>query len=283
MFGKKVNKLTLFVNSMGEYYFLFGLALAWIIFAVVQDLRSREIANWVTFSLIAFVLTYRAFFAVAIEDWRFFAYGVLGVLFFVALGYGFYYSRVFAGGDAKLLFGLGGIFPYDSFNSFGIYGLGFIILLFSAGILYTLIYSLFLIARNFDSFKKSFISEFKKRRLWVYGCLLVFIFLFFVGDIFRAYSWLVLIFPLVYFHARAVEASCMIKLTAPEILTEGDWLVSDVYVGQRVVKKTIHGLNIEDILLLRRAGKKVLIKFGVPFAPAFLIALLCYLIYLIYF
>ncbi len=268
---------------MNEYYFMFGLALSWIVFAVVQDLRSREIANWITFSLIAFVLAYRAFFAVDLDDWRFFAYGVSGVLLFVALGYLFYYLGVFAGGDAKLLFGLGGIFSYDSLSSLGVYGLGFILLLFSAGILYTLIYSLFLISRDFNSFKHEFVLEFKKSLLGVYGCILIFAVLFFMGDIFRSYSWIVLIFPLVYFHARAVEKSCMIKLTSPEKLTEGDWLVSDVSVGRKVIKKTVHGLSMEDILLLRRAGKKVLIKSGVPFAPAFLIALLGYFIYSLYF
>ncbi len=277
LFGKKVNKLTLFVTPMSEYSFLFGVALVWIVFAVVQDLRSREIANWVTFSLIAFVLAYRAFFAIFVNDWRFFAYGVFGILIFVAFGYLFYYLGVFAGGDAKLLFGLGGIFPYSSFSSLGFYGFGFIILLFSAGIFYTLIYSLFLIARDFSSFRKAFVSEFKKYRFAVYGCLLIFAFLFFVGDIFRIYSWLVLVFPLVYFHARAVEQACMIKLTAPEKLTEGDWLVSDVRIGRKIIKKTVHGLSIEEILLLRRAGKKVLIKSGVPFAPAFLIALLAFI------
>src|SRR3989344_385783 len=134
---------------MYQYYFLFGLALVWTVFAVFQDLRTREIANWLTFSLVAFVLAYRAIYAVVFDDVYFFVYGFFGVFIFAAFGYLFYYMGVFAGGDAKLLFGLGGILPYTSFGSYGLYGIGFFILLFSIGVLYTLIYSAFLIGRNF--------------------------------------------------------------------------------------------------------------------------------------
>ncbi|MEK6846718.1 MAG: prepilin peptidase [Nanoarchaeota archaeon] len=266
---------------MYQYYFLFGLALIWTVFAVVQDLKTREIANWLTFSLISFVLAYRAVYALVFDDFYFFVYGFFGVLIFVALGYLFYYAGVFAGGDAKLLFGLGGIFPYDSFGSYGFYGVGFFILLFSIGILYTLIYSTFLIVKNFNSFKKYFTSELKNKMVWLYVCFLIFAILFFIGDIFRIYSWIILFFPFVYFYARAVEKSCMIKLTSPDRLTEGDWLVSDVRVGKKFIKKTVHGLGYDDILLLRKYGKKVLIKSGVPFAPVFLITLLFVVIYLL--
>ncbi len=259
---------------MYQYYFLFGLALIWVVFAVVQDLRTREIANWLTFSLVAFVLAYRAVYALAFDDIYFFVYGFFGILFFVVLGYLFYYMGVFAGGDAKLLFGIGGIFPYDSFGSYGFYGLGFFILLFSVGVLYTLVYSAFLVGRDFRSFKNNFVREFKNGKIYFYVCLLLFAVLFFASDIFRIYSWVVLILPFMYFYARAVEKSCMVKLTSPDKLTEGDWLVSDVRAGRTIIKKTVHGLSYKDILLLRRAGKKVLIKSGVPFAPVFLITLI---------
>ena len=86
---------------MEQYYFLFGLALAYLIFAVIQDMRTREIANWLNFSLIVFALAYRAFYSSYSGDWMFFAYGVIGVLIFTLLGYAFYYSGIFAGGDAR--------------------------------------------------------------------------------------------------------------------------------------------------------------------------------------
>jgi Flp pilus assembly protein protease CpaA len=98
----------------GEYLFLFLLGGMWIVFAVVQDLRTREISNWLTFSLIGIVLAYRAFYSLESGDLDFFLFGVFGVAAFWILGYVFYYGRVFAGGDVKLLRGIGGILPYKN-------------------------------------------------------------------------------------------------------------------------------------------------------------------------
>ena len=64
----------------------------------------------------------------------------------------------------------------------------------------------------------------------------------------------------------------MIKLVKAGDLTEGDWLVGDIKLGRGVIKKTVDGLSVNDILKLRKAGKSVLIKEGIPFTPAFLMA-----------
>ena len=58
--------------------FLVAIAVIWIIFAVVSDLRSREIPNWLNFSLIIFVLGIRFFYSVFNEDWSFFLWGLFG-------------------------------------------------------------------------------------------------------------------------------------------------------------------------------------------------------------
>ena len=130
---------------MQELYFLFILTGFWILFATIQDFRTREISNWLNFSLIAFVLSYRAFYSILNNDWRFFVFGILGVLIFVILGYGFYYSRVMAGGDVKLLMGIGGIFPFVDFVSY-LTNMGiFVLLLFGVGSIYSMIYSAYLI------------------------------------------------------------------------------------------------------------------------------------------
>ncbi|MCH7535750.1 MAG: prepilin peptidase [Bacteroidetes bacterium] len=100
---------------MQEYYFLFGLAFVWAAFATIQDFRKTEIANWLNFSLIAFVLAYRAFYSIFINDFGFFLFGLFGMALFFVLAFAFYYGKIFGGGDAKLLIGLGGILPYQTF------------------------------------------------------------------------------------------------------------------------------------------------------------------------
>ncbi len=47
---------------MYEVIFLLVLAGIWIAFASVQDLKHREVANWLSFSLIAFAIGFRFFY-----------------------------------------------------------------------------------------------------------------------------------------------------------------------------------------------------------------------------
>ena len=75
----------------------------------------------------------------------------------------------------------------------------------------------------------------------------------------------------------------MIRRVSGSELREGDWLVSDVVVGsrqsavggRRVIRADWDGLSLEDIELLKNK-KSVLIKEGLPFVPAFLIAFIGY-------
>lgn len=257
---------------------MYVLALVWVVFAVVQDLKTREVANWLNFSLIAFVLAYRGFYALASKDFMFFVYGLLGVLIFVVLGYVFYYGRVFAGGDAKLLMGLGGVFPYSSLMDYLFLGGGFVVLLFSAGVVWTLLFSLKLVGENRKKFGKEFGKTIRRNKPWIYFGVLLFVFLevlvyVSLRDISLGLLGLVvLVFPFLFVYVKAVESACMIKLKKPGELTEGDWLERDVKVGRRTIRKSVHGLSRKDIALLKKARKKVWVKDGVPFTPAFLIA-----------
>jgi len=263
---------------MQEYYFLYAFAFAWMVFATVQDLKTTEIANWVSFSLVAFVLAYRGFYAIWSKDVMFFVYGLLGVIVFTVLAYGFYYMKVFGGGDAKLLIGLGGIWPYAVISDYLVIGIGFVFLLFAVGAIYTIFYSLFLVNKNQKKFVSAFGVEFGKSKLWLSLAVLV-------SVVFEVAIWLTIgvgyfsvlalifiLLPLLYIYTKAVEVSCMVVLKRPKELIEGDWLIDEVKVGRKMIRKSVHGLSEEDIRLLKKANKKVWIKNGVPFTPAFLIA-----------
>jgi len=254
-----------------EYYFLFVLAGIWIVFAVVQDLRKNEIANWLNFSLIGFALAYRAFYSSINDNWMFLVYGLIGFAMFFALAYGFYYGRAFGGGDAKLLMGLGAILPFSSFNDYVFLGLGFIFVLFFIGAIYSFIYSTFIVFKrdNFTRFKREFVTGFRENLVLILlsGGFILFFTLFFKIWLFA----ILLAFPFLFIYLSAFEKGCMIRLTKPGDLTEGDWLVKEIVVGGRKLEKSVHGLSLEDIRLLRKHGKNVIIRYGIPFSPAFLI------------
>jgi len=267
---------------MLEYIFLYALGFIAIIFAVIQDLRTREIANWVTFSLIAFVLAYRAIYSVYLEDLWFFIYGLIGVLLFVVLGYLFYYSRVFAGGDAKLLFGLGGILPYSSLADYIYYGFGFILALFTFGVLYTLIYSLFLVGKNYKPFKKEFSTLIFRARFYFILSAIAYSFLTSSSFIYITFTFFIAILPFIFVYVKSIEKTCMIKFVDAKNVTEGDWLENDVLINGRKIKKSFAGLTINEVMLLRKYKKKVWVKSGIPFAPAFLFALIAFILFLRY-
>ena len=267
---------------MERYYFLFAIALLWIIFASIQYIRKREVANWLNFSLLALALSYRAFYSSIYDDYIFFLFGFFGVIIFGIFAYAFYYSRVFAGGDAKLLIALGAVFPFEKPMDFIILPFIFIFLLFLSGSIYGLVYSLgivsknrrvfvFYLRRNFRRYYFIFIATF---------ILAVVINLFYSSVINFLFSLAVLAIPFLYVYLKSVD-KCMIKLISPFDLTEGDWLEQDLKVGNKTIRKSVHGLSLRDIELLKKYKRRVLIKEGIPFVPAFLISFVIMVFFLV--
>lgn len=262
---------------MQEYYFLFALAFAYTLFATVQDLRFREVANWLTYSLIAFALSYRAFYAISTYDPHFFLLGLSGFAIMFALGNAFYYMRAFAGGDAKLLMGFGAILPFETYFHLVIFPLFLVLVLFFSGAIYSLFYSIFIVIKN----KKTFLIEFKKICSKWKKSLIASIFLFafsiFAGTLYAPFYYLLTILsliPILFFYTKALEKS-MIYLIPPHKLTEGDWLEENIKINSKItIKKSVHGLSYKDIELLKKYNKPAVIKQGIPFVPAFLITLL---------
>ncbi len=255
--------------------FLIVLALIWIIFASVQDLKTREVANWLTFSLIAFALTYRGFFAILNNDSWFFFSGLIGFGLFFILAHVFYYGHVFAGGDAKLLMGVGAILPFNAINDYFSLTLAFILILFFVGAIYSLVYSALTSVR----LSKQFIPAFGKcwrKYTWIWTIPAIFSFiLFFVRPTLEAWFLLSAFFfflPLAFIYLKAFEEGCLVVLLKPRQLTEGDWLMKNVNVTGKVLRKNVHGLSMKEIILLRKYKKSVWIKQGIPFVPAFLVA-----------
>ncbi len=267
---------------MEEYYFLFLLGLLWCIFATIQDLRKREIANWLNFSMIIFALAYRAFYSIELGDGGdFFLFGLGGFGIFLLLANLLYYGRAFAGGDAKLLMGFGALLPFESINDLLFISIGFILLLFFVGAIFSLVYSCYLVYFNQRKFRLVFVRDLKKYRKLLLSVLLLSLTFFIISivekfglEFWLIFSVLLFLLALLYIYLKAVEESCLIVLVDSKALSEGDWLERDIKVEGKVIKKSVHGLSAEEIRLLRKYGKKVWIKQGAPFGPAFLISLL---------
>ena len=263
---------------MYEYIFLFVIGIIWLIFATVQDLKIREVANWLNFSLVCMALIYRLFYSIQIKDYSFFFIGLLGVFVFYLLSQLFYYSRFFGGGDAKLLVGFGALLPISNFKELLIYESSFILLLLFVGAGYSLIATLFFAFKNKNKFIKS-LKEGRNNINWKFYVLLFLIVYFIVGFgydwVYGLYFFILLLFLLLLFlYLKAVEKSCMHTYVKPRNLREGDWLGEKIEFKGIQIGKSVHGLSIKDIKSLIKRNKNVLIKQGVPFVPVFLIVYL---------
>ncbi len=262
---------------MYEAIFLICLALVWMVFASIQDIRFREIANWLNFSLIIFALGFRFFWSLFNEgNFNFFYQGLIGLGIFLVLGNLFYYSRFFAGGDAKLMIALGAILPLSPSFYFNlkIFGL-FLVVFILTGSVYGILLAGVLAVKHRREFRKVFFKSLKlnKKLIFIFGVISALIFLggfadsifFFVG----IFSFLI---PYLYFSAKSIEDCCMIIEIQTKNLREGDWLVKDLRVKGRLIKKNWEGLSEKDIRFLKRNLKKIKIKQGIAFMPVFLIS-----------
>jgi len=267
---------------MYEVIFLWILAIVFIIFAVVQDLKTREICNWISFSLVIFALGFRFFYSLFQGDFTFFFNGLIGLGIFFVIGNLLYYSKVFAGGDAKLMIALGTILPYypDIFSNLQIF-LNFILIFLASGFVYILLISTFLCIKHLDAFKKDFVKQFKSKKTLMLILLfagIVLTLLGFVQIFFSFFGILILLSAYMYLYSKAIDESCMVKRINTNKLREGDWLYSDVKIGKNFIKSTWEGISKDEIRKISKKYKEVRIRQGVPFSPVFIISLIIFIL-----
>lgn len=270
---------------LGGEVFLIILGLIWIVFAVVQDIKKREIANWLNFSLIIFALGFRFFFSLFSQEggFNFFYQGLLGLLIFFVVGNLFYYGRIFAGGDAKLMIAMGTILPISgSFTPNLHLFLEFLLFFLISGAVYGIVFGGALAVKKRKYFVKEFSNQIKKNKGILYSLLfsgILLLFLAFINPLFFYFAVLVFISPYIYFSAKAIDESCMVKEVSTKLLTEGDWLYLDIRIGNKIIKSKWGGLSFDEILFLRKHKKKVKIREGIPFSPVFLISYVLILVF----
>jgi hypothetical protein len=165
----------------------------------------------------------------------------------------------------------------------------FIPLLLIVGGIYGFIWMLVLLLVHRNMFMKKYkeaLAQKKNKR--IRNIMFVFVgFCFVVGffssDIFMRLLGMmlgVLVFILYYsfLYIKIVEKIALIKKIPIDLLTEGDWVAHDVVVDSKIiVSKKDLGVSAEQLALLRALVKKkkidhVVVRYGIPFLPSFLLA-----------
>ena len=250
------------------------------------DIRTREVPDWLNFSLIFAGFGLRIIQSSAEASWHPLLMGITGFLPFLVLSLTLYYTRQWGGGDSKLLMAVGVLIGYD-------YALPlmknqmfwFLISLLLAGAVYGLLFIFYFAVKDR---KKAMIRAkelFRQGKTW--QRLFLSLEALFLAFSFTAYFYLaknliffslILLPPIFYFLfllTKAVEEVSFIKEVKPEQLTEGDWLAEEI-PGHKFSRL---GLEKEEIKKLQYLGlHSVKIKTGIPFVPSFLLGYIAMMI-----
>jgi Flp pilus assembly protein protease CpaA len=249
----------------------------------MQDVKTREIANWLSFSLIIFALGFRFFYSLFEGDnFVFFYQGLIGLGIFFVLGNLLYYGKVFAGGDAKLMIALGTIFPVYAVLSKNLQSFfDFLLIFLCVGFVYIMISSVILCVKNFKSFKKEFFKLLNRNKKLMIGIIFLSVILLglgFLDRIFFSLGILTFITCYLYLYSKAIDECCMIKRMQTKNLREGDWLYSNLKIGRRIIKAKWDGVSKREINEIKKKYKEVRIRQGIAFSPVFLIAFVLFAI-----
>ena len=273
---------------------LLSIAFIALIIGTITDIKTREVPDWINYSLIFSGIGLRALYSSITLDWSFLIQGITGLIVFVILGYIMFYAGQWGGGDSKMIMGLGALLGLNfTLQPFPLI-LVFLINVLLVGAVYGIIYSIALAIKHRKAFVKNTqkmlnsekMRKFRKIKLVLLiililpiiymlksGMITIPISLSLLGLLIIAYMTFYL-----FVFIKAIELSAMLKSIPPEKLTEGDWIAKDVIIdGKKIVGPKDLGIEKEQIRQLiafkkKRKLSKILIKEGIPFVPSFLIA-----------
>ncbi|MEK6834662.1 MAG: prepilin peptidase [Nanoarchaeota archaeon] len=266
------------------------ISLIWLIFASLEDIKTREVPDWISYSLITIALAFYLIKSIIFNDVSFIIQSLFGLGVFFFLGNLMYYMRQWGGGDVKLFSCLGALFPLyprELLNYFNPnlqlpFLLILIINIVIFGALYSLIYGLYLIIKNKNRVK----FNFKINKLYAFLALILSLITLFLQDLILRMlilllAFLILVYPYMKNFIHIIEHKIMTKRISLDKLTEGDWVIKDIYYkGKLIYNKNNPGVTNLDIKLFEKIKlKKVWIKEGIPFIPSFLVALIISLIF----
>jgi len=260
------------------------------------DLRTREVPDWLNFGLIGTGFGISLLFSIIFLKSNFIINSIVGFVILFIIAWVMFYSGQWGGGDSKILMGLGALIGIDIFSGKFPFLAGFLINALLIGAIYGILWSIFLIIRNWKKFAKSFKKNINSKKIKfakkiILAAFIILILISFIID--DAFIRIMLLYLAIivattfylWIAVKAVEKSCMLKYVLPAKLTEGDWIAKVIKVkGKYIAGPKDLGIEKKQIKQLiefykKKKIKKILIKEGIPFVPSFFIAFVITLIF----
>mgnify|MGYP001075742550 CR=1 FL=1 len=264
-------------------------ALGFSLLASYYDLKTGEIPDKFTLGLVVTALALRAGFSLYISDFTYLLDGILVGGIFFGFGAALFYTGGWGGGDTKLIAGIGAalgglVAPSIIDSSFTIFPafFGMLVALSMVAIAYSMAYALLLSFKSPKVFRLTYGRLKEGWFLFAIVCVAS-VAMLVVLKPYTTLLTLALMSPPVFYmlilFVRAVEEIAMQKEVDVKDLREGDMVVQDLVAdGKRIIsKRDMDGISKEALEKLGKAKKKpkkVMIKWGIKFAPAFPLAII---------
>ena len=271
-------------------------SLAVLIVATIQDLKEREVADWLNYVAVLAGIVLSMLVSLQTHSFLPLFYSVIGLLVGFGIGLFFYFTGQMGGGDAKLLAAMGALFGLNIFQPIQYWLNESFITFFINSILlslpYAMVWSIVIAMRHREKFMHFWKKESVSKVLWIFSFIIISVgvtFSFMQQQIFTYLFYLtgIALFFALYAikFARVTERACMYEDVVPTKLVEGDWLVKDIVIKEKIiVEKKPVGLEKEEIKKLQALYDKgelrtVRVKQGLPFVPAFLLGFIATLLF----
>ena len=261
-----------------------------LLIASLFDIKTREVSDWISYSLIFSGIMLRLMYAGTYGQWSYFYGGLIGFGLMFILGHLMFYTKQWGGGDAKLMMGVGVVFATQPYFV-GNHPFPFLALVLLniavVGALYGIIYGICLAITYRKKFVVSFkrlnkeksVAKFKVAALVFAGMTMIVVML--SNDIrlktmASTGALFILIYPYLSIFIKSIEKSCLLKKIPVTSLTPGDWVEQDVVKNKKIVyKRKLLGIEKKDIeKLIKAKANAVLVKEGIPFIPPFFLGAL---------
>src|SRR3989344_1185779 len=253
------------------------------------DMKTREVPDELSIGLIAAAVILKILHGFEIGSFSVLIYSVIGFLAFLALSLILYHTRQWGGGDAKLFMALGIALPYyprelKIFNpNLNInFMLIIVVNLLIFGFLFGAGYMVYLLFKHKTKLKKLKLNV--KKYYFLLPVAILILSLFFEYELrilLLILALLILIYPYLFRIVKFVEKEILTYKLTINKLTEGDWILHDVYHKKiKIYSSKSPGVTKKQIELFKKYKiSNFIVREGIPFVPAIFLAVLFSLIF----
>jgi len=261
--------------------------IALLLIASFIDLKKKEVYDILTIGTTLYVLTLSLIYSIILGNFYIVIYSlIIGIIIFL-IGYVLYLTGMNGGGDVKIapsifiMINLILMIIAKNYNiklaleSFGLYMLIFIIVNFLYGCIVLVFYIL-------KHYKKVFNRlRYVAKKYWQL-LILILVLSAIVVYVLKLFGLIIIVLLIILILILLIKDVVFVKTKSVNELSVGDWLVNNVQIKGKIIRKKGIGLSEDDIKRLKELNVRyVKVREGFALIPVFTISFIIFMIFLV--